>query len=239
MGHYFIIEGPDGAGKSTAMGLVADMLTAAGYDVLQTYHPGSTPLGKHLRQLVKYPKTIDPNISMDALSRQVLYMVDTINFINQVLIPSLSNNKIVLADRSSFIAALIYGLAEGLKVSDIQSLFHLTSSPRPDKLYILKTDVGICAERLVHRSDEIPAKDHYDNKPVEFKNKIMDYYNNFGLGVISRDVLASVMPLDPDKNIPFVTDNFVVLEPTRSAEAMAKTIFDDMLLIMEGTCNQM
>ena len=98
---YVIFEGVDGAGKSTTMNAVVDKLNSIipGFNPVMTSQPGSTPLGKHIRQLVKYPPTIDPSIQIDNLSRQLLYMIDMINYINVVLKPSLADRKAVFADR--------------------------------------------------------------------------------------------------------------------------------------------
>src|SRR5690349_20046966 len=108
-GLYIVFEGTDGAGKSTTMKAVAEVLKHRIENSIAlhlTSHPGSTPLGQHLRKLVKYPTDIDPTITIDKLSRQLLYMVDTVSFIKQLLEPALANGEWVFADRSSFVSAL-------------------------------------------------------------------------------------------------------------------------------------
>lgn len=230
MGHYFVFEGPDGVGKSTAMSLVAQQLRSAGHWVIETAHPGSTPLGQHIRQLVKYPEKIDPQITMDDLSRQILYMVDTISFVNNILIPALEDDAIVLADRSSFISALVYGLSDGLDIGDIARFFALAQSPRPDRVFILKSDINSVTSRLGQRSVD---SDHYDSKPTEFQRRVVSIYNSFGVGLTNLALLSKILPKDKHTNLPFVSDNLKFVDPLPSAQEVADVISKDILSILQ------
>ena len=60
-GTYVIFEGNEATGKSSTMKAVAEAMKDR-LPAKLTHHPGSTPLGAHLRKLVKYPKEIDPEI---------------------------------------------------------------------------------------------------------------------------------------------------------------------------------
>lgn len=171
---YIIFEGNDGTGKSTIMKAVAERLSLIfpKYNPVLTQHPGSTPLGRHLRQLVKYPHKIAPDIVIDDLSRQILYMVDTISYVRTLLIPALDAGRPVMADRSSFISAIVYGLADGLSLDDISRILELITPPKADRLYILQCDSSVGRERVSTRSD----LDHYDLKPIEFSQRIDAIY---------------------------------------------------------------
>lgn len=179
-GFYVIFEGSDGAGKSTIMGKVAKSLEEklkGTYDdkIIQTQHPGSTPLGKHIRQLVKYPQKIDKDIIIDDLSRQMLYMVDTISFVKTILEPSLDAGKIIFADRSTYISAMVYGLADGLKLHDIERLFDILSPPKANKLIVLQVPAAVSRDRI---SSSRGDKDHYDNKNMAFFERISSNYES-------------------------------------------------------------
>ena len=45
-GKFITIEGTDGSGKSTQIGLLMDYLNKKGVDVLFTREPGGTPIGE-------------------------------------------------------------------------------------------------------------------------------------------------------------------------------------------------
>jgi len=149
-GLYVIFEGNDGAGKTTTMTAVAEEMKRRypNFDPILTHHPGSTPLGSYLRKLVKFPEQIDPNIRIDDLSRQMLYMVDTVSFIRTLLEPALEQNKAIFADRSSFISALVYGLADGLSLHDITRLFDIITPPKANRLYVLQCPWLVGKQRI-------------------------------------------------------------------------------------------
>jgi dTMP kinase len=200
-GLYVVFEGNDGAGKSTTMKAVAEALPkklGRQIDLELTNHPGSTPLGKHLRQLVKYPETIDPEIKIDSLSRQILYMVDTVSFIKQKLQPALASGRTIFADRSSFISALVYGTAEGLNLADIDRLFQLITPPKMDRLYVLRCPWQVGKQRLDTRGNP----DHFERKPSEFFRKVEEAYDRLVTGPEERTLLVS-RSVSP-KNIVYV-----------------------------------
>lgn len=190
VGKYVAFEGPDGAGKSSVMQAVAKAIAESPLEspIELTRHPGSTALGAHIRQLVKNPKQINESIEIDALSRQLLYMTDTVNFIKLKLIPALENNRVIFADRSSFISAVVYGEAEGLRYHDIDKLLNIIDPPKMDRLYILKCPWQVRKERLKDR-DAIP--DHFDDKPIEFLQRIDSIYDRLIDGPTERTMLIN------------------------------------------------
>ncbi len=207
-GLYIVFEGNDGAGKSTTMKAVAEALPSklnSSPKLDLTHHPGSTPLGAHLRTLVKYPERIDPAITIDQLSRQILYMVDTVSFIKQRLLPAIEAGTSVFADRSSFISALVYGVAEGLDLADVDRLFQLITPPKMDRLYVLTCPWRVGKERMERRGN----LDHFERKPDDFFKKVEKNYDELVTGpqeltlLVSRSVsprnivyVDSTLPLD-------------------------------------------
>jgi len=193
-GLYVIFEGNEGTGKSSTMRAVADHFKDS-LDPLLTQHPGSTPLGAHLRQLVKYPHTIDPNIVLDPLSRQCLYMADTINFVELILKPSLSANKTVFADRSTFISGLVYGTADNIDPQEMYKLLQLINPPRADRLYIFECPWEVSKLRIA--ATRKGDTDHYDNQTEPFFRKIDQKYSTLLTGSHQQLMMVSrVAPLD-------------------------------------------
>ncbi|MDB5767974.1 MAG: Thymidylate kinase, partial [Collimonas fungivorans] len=56
MAKFITFEGIDGAGKSTHIGFVADLLRAQGRQVVTTREPGGTALGEALREVLLHQK---------------------------------------------------------------------------------------------------------------------------------------------------------------------------------------
>lgn len=51
-GRLIVLEGIEGAGKTTQMGAIVAWLSGRGYDVVATREPGGTPLGERIRDLL-------------------------------------------------------------------------------------------------------------------------------------------------------------------------------------------
>jgi len=207
-GVYIVFEGPDFVGKTTIATMVENNLKVAGKDPILTKHPGATPLGKHLRKLVKTPQIFEdkeeefsPPIKVDPTSAQILMMVDQICFINTILSPQLAENGMVLADRSNFISMIAYGLSEGLKLSDLHKLFQLASSPAPDEVFILQAPWEVRESRM-QIDDRGGPTDRFDSKGIEFHKKVADVYDN--LLTINPEILVLLANFVPTENITYV-----------------------------------
>lgn len=222
-GLYIVFEGSDGSGKSTTMTAVAEALTKTfgPLPICLTNHPGSTPLGKHIRKLVKFPEQIDVDIKIDDLSRQVLYMVDTISFVRSILEPTLAKDGIVFADRSSFISALVYGTADGLALTDIARLFQLITPPRIDRLYVMRCPWQVSQKRM---GGTRTVLDHYDKKSIDFLKKIEEIYDNLITGPAARTVLIS-------RSV--AADNVMYVDATMSLDQVVSFVVADLRKIME------
>lgn len=110
MNNLFIycFEGPDGVGKSTLSSKVADLLTNVGYNVMHYTHPGSTTLGKRLREIFiskTVPMSVAAQVQMIGAARSQL--IDTVS---ERYINTFSESKtptIVILDRWD-ISTVIY-----------------------------------------------------------------------------------------------------------------------------------
>jgi len=212
---YVIFEGGEGTGKSSTMQLVAQQLPQI--EPQLTYHPGSTALGAHIRQLVKYPHTIDTTIKMDPLSRQVLYMADTVNFLEMILKPALQQGKSIFADRSTFISGLVYAAADQVDSSVMLRLLQLVDPPRADRLYVFDCPYEISQARInnSNRSDQTKG-DHYDNQNSEFHKNILDKYANlecysptFAMMVTRVVALDNIVHIDASQPQEHIVDTIV------------------------------
>lgn len=107
MGLFITFEGPDGAGKSTQLKLMAAYLKQFGYDVLCTREPGGTNIGDQIRRVV-----LDAdNREMSTQAEILLYSASRAQLVEEVILPHLAGDGVVLCDRyaDSFYAYQGYG----------------------------------------------------------------------------------------------------------------------------------
>ena len=90
MKHFVTFEGIDGSGKSTISKLVFKKLKSEGYNVVLTYEPTNTTLGKYVQKCIK--TNTDPYITAFA------FIADRFEHCKKI-IKWLVEEKIVLCDR--------------------------------------------------------------------------------------------------------------------------------------------
>ncbi|MDQ6998809.1 MAG: dTMP kinase [Mariprofundus sp.] len=105
MNRLITFEGVDGCGKSTQLKRAAEYLRGRGEDVVTTFEPGDTALGKEIRKLllagvyVPVPET-----------ELLLFLADRAQHVKEVIQPALASDRWVLCDRYSD-STLAYQLA--------------------------------------------------------------------------------------------------------------------------------
>lgn len=191
-GIWIVFEGPDGSGKSTVMDAVAKALPSLlpNTEILTTRHPGSTPLGKHIRDLVKYPDKY--GVTIDTFSSQMLMFVDHVNFKNTVLLPAIERGAIVLGDRCDLISGLVYGMATGLSQAQLNTLIAMAAGPPIDGLYILTCPQEVLDKRLSDRG----KGDRFETKENGLRDRVTSEYQKIMTKSVDRTVLLNkIVPL--------------------------------------------
>ncbi len=95
IGRFIVIEGLEGAGKSTAIATVLTWLQQQGKTVVQTREPGGTPLAEQIRTLVKAVR--DEAIAPE--TELLLMYAARSQLLANVIRPALAQGDWVLADR--------------------------------------------------------------------------------------------------------------------------------------------
>ena len=94
---FIVIEGLEGAGKTTAINTVVETLNQAGItDIVFTREPGGTPLAEKLRELIK--QGIAGDKVTDKAELLMLYAA-RVQLVDTVIQPALAGGKWVVGDR--------------------------------------------------------------------------------------------------------------------------------------------
>lgn len=235
-GLFVAFEGIDGSGKTTAMAEVANQVSARltrhnlQISPISTRHPGSTPLGQHIRRLVKFPESISSDIRIDELSRQMLYLVDMASFVRTILEPALANNQLVFADRHSYVSSIVYGLADGLKLGDIQRLLSVLTIPKTDRLYILRCPWDIGRDRVIKNragAGDISSLDHYDKQSKDFYKRVASIYDNLIVASAEQTALVSQV---------VAVNDVIYVDATSPPQNIVQFIVDDLVSAILERC---
>ncbi|GAA9876092.1 dTMP kinase [Helicobacter pylori] len=132
---YVALEGVDGVGKSTQIGLLKDRFKNA----LFTKEPGGTKMGESLRRIA-----LNENIS--ELARAFLFLSDRAEHVESVIKPALKEKKLIISDRS-----LISGMAYS-QFSSLELNLLATQNILPTKIVLLLIDKEGLKQRLSLKS---------------------------------------------------------------------------------------
>ena len=129
-GKFIVIEGLEGAGKSTAVAILTQSIQAAGYTVINTREPGGTPMAEAIRDIVKH-EWQDENVTVE--SELLLMYAARAQLVQNVILPNLAKGYWVLGDRHDMSSQAYQGGGRQIDQNMIQSLRAITLKDfRPD-----------------------------------------------------------------------------------------------------------
>jgi dTMP kinase len=93
-GRFLVVEGPEGAGKSTLVRGLAARLASAGLDPVLVREPGGTPVAERIRTVL-----LDPVHAIEPVSELFLFLAARADLVARVIRPALEAGHPVIADR--------------------------------------------------------------------------------------------------------------------------------------------
>jgi dTMP kinase len=167
-GRFLVIDGPDGAGKSTQAGLLAEYLRAGGAAVRLVRDPGGTAIGDRIRQILLDRAHGEMAVECELM----LYMASRAQLAAEVIRPALAAGMCVLSDRyiSSTIA---YQGAGGMDPDAIRQAAKIAVGPTwPDLTVVLDlpSDEGLA------RAGRLNGHDRMEAKGLEFHRRVRELF---------------------------------------------------------------
>jgi dTMP kinase len=138
MSRFIVLEGVEGAGKSTQVGLLGAWLSAAGIPHVLTREPGGTPVGEAIRGVLLEARDLD----VPPETELFLMLGARAAFVREVVRPALARGDVVIADRFDFSTFAYQGYGRGIDLDDIVRLNDVaTGGLRPDAYVVLDVPV--------------------------------------------------------------------------------------------------
>lgn len=171
-GKLIVIEGLEGAGKSTAVNLVVELLSKNNISTITTREPGGTAIGEILRSIIKNPEY--NNVLADRSELLLLYAA-RIQLIEQIIKPALRKGLWVIADRFELSTFAYQGGGRGLDMEFIRKLstFSLDGFKPELTLYLdINPDLGMARAKSRGKFDRI------EQEAIEFFHRVHETYHN-------------------------------------------------------------
>lgn len=196
-GYFVAFEGPEGAGKSTQLRLLADGLRAAGFDIVATREPGGTLIGERIRSIL-----LDrASLGMAAETEALLITAARAQHVRDVIQPALERGAIVLCDRFADSTLAYQGGGRGLPLDALRALQRFAIGDVVPDVRIL---LDIPAEDgLARRHGDAASTNRLDHEEMAFHRRVRGTF----LELASEDAAS-----------------WVVVDASRPADAIAEEL---------------
>lgn len=129
-GKFIVIEGLEGAGKSTAVSIINAEIEKAGHQLVNTREPGGTPMAEAIRNCVKHPWE---NEKVTVEAELLLMYAARAQLVQNVIQPNLAAGSWVLGDRHDMSSRAYQGGGRQISEALIEPLREITLKGfRPD-----------------------------------------------------------------------------------------------------------
>lgn len=168
-GLFLTFEGIEGAGKSSNVQYVKQLLEAAGKDVVVTREPGGTEVGEHIRQVL-----LDPNLpGMHSDTELLLMFASRAEHYQHKILPALQQGQWVLCDRFTDASYAYQGGGRSIDMQRINALESwVLGDFKVNKTLLFDLPVAVGLSRAKARS----AADRIEQEEASFFERIRQCY---------------------------------------------------------------
>ncbi len=204
-GRFITLEGGEGAGKSTQLGLLAKFLRARGLEVLATREPGGAPGADAVRRLL----VEGAPERWDATSEALLHFAARRAHLVDTVWPALAAGNWVLSDRFADSTMAYQGYGHGLGREPVEALYRMVVGDfAPDLTLILDLPPDAGLARAAGRRGSRETR--YERMALDFHERLRHGY----LDIARREPQRCVV-VDATRPVAAVQDDIQRLVAAR------------------------
>jgi dTMP kinase len=168
-GFFIVLEGPEGSGKSTLIGPLAERMRAAGADPVVVREPGGTRAAEIARQAL-----LDPEHPIGPVAELFFYLAARADLVQTVIQPALVAGRVVLSDRFALSTEAYQMAGRGLDPNMVRAANDAaTHGLRADLTVILDLPPELGQARQIAAGKR---QDRLDRESTDFHRRVVDYY---------------------------------------------------------------
>ena len=188
-GFFVVLEGPEGAGKTTLAAALAERFRAAGRNPVTVREPGGTPAAEALRQVL-----LDQAGVLSGEQELLFMTAARADLVARIIGPALAQGGVVLSDRYDLSTMAYQGAGRGLPPDKVAFVNRCaTGGLRPDLTLVLDLPPEVGAERQLASGK---ARDRLDRESMEFHRRVAArYLAEQGPGIVHIDATQAPLAL--------------------------------------------
>ncbi len=169
-GKFIVIEGMEGAGKSSAIAVVESILQKHNINFINTREPGGTPLAESLRNIVK---SSDHNETLTEETELFLMYASRSQLLANKIIPAITQGVWVLADRHNMSSLAYQGGGRQFCEMTMKTISDITLKGfKPDITLYLDVEPKIGLARAKARGQ----LDRIELEKIDFFQRVHNQY---------------------------------------------------------------
>lgn len=178
-GRFLVVEGGEGAGKTTQVRLLAAFLRERGLQVVETREPGGTQVGEGIRRLLLEQRAdVRPadvrRADMSPACELLLILAARAAFVREVVEPALAAGTWVVSDRFEMSTFAYQGCGRGVPMSRIEPMNRFaTDGLKPDLCLVLDLSPE---EGMARHARAGKAPDRFESSGTDFLRRVAEGY---------------------------------------------------------------
>ncbi len=183
-GRFIVIEGPEGAGKSTQLRRLGEALRERGHEVVLTHEPGGTPTAEAIRGIFLSGE----HRAITPLTELFLICAARAQHVAELIRPALGAGQTVLCDRFSPSTIAYQGHAGGLPLETVRAV---DAAARQGLLPDLTVIIDVPAEVGLRRNRSENEADRMEDKGPAFHRQVREGYLRYAAEAEERCVVIA------------------------------------------------
>lgn len=185
-GRLIVLEGGEGAGKSTQAALLGEWLKRAGVRHVRTREPGGTAVGEEIRRVLLHGGDMPPRTEL------LLLLAARAALVEAEIRPALEAGFVVVSDRFGLSSLAYQAYGRGLPAEDVRRLHEFAAGGiRPDLTIVLEVPQPVASAR---RSAGRSGEDRIEAAGGEFHGRVSEAYRLLARSEDNTEVLDGTSP---------------------------------------------
>jgi dTMP kinase len=231
-GTLIVIEGSDGAGRSTQIGFLQNWLERKGFPTVMVGLKRSELVGEALAEAMK-------GNTLNALTLNLFYATDFADQLERVIIPSLKAGFVVLADRYIY-TLMARDIVRGSSMDWLKEIYGFALVP--DAVFYLNTSPKILAERNFQKRGFLDYWESgmdiqrvggmYDNF-IKYQNRLHKVFQTLQREYGFYSIAGSRSPVSIAKEIRARVEKILIAASEKSEKSATPQIKESTPIIAE------